>query len=135
MITHYREDILRQALEALTKAVPGIKATVIVNVDGLVVASYPPSPEDVHNPTSDHSVAATSALILGLAERTLERLAQGGLDRVMIEGDHGAIGVYPCTEDAALAVLIAKDAKLGLALMAARNTANQIKAILNSNRP
>lgn len=134
MITKYREDILRQALEALTKAVPGISATVIVNVDGLVVASYPPSPEDVHNPTSDHSVAATSALILGLAERTLERLAQGTLDRVMVEGAHGTIGVYPCTPDAALAVLIAKDAKLGLALTAARRTANEIKAILNANR-
>lgn len=134
MITKYREDILRQALEALTKSVPGISATVIVNVDGLVVASYPPSPEDVHNPTSDHSVAATSALILGLAERTLERLAQGALDRVMVEGAHGTIGVYPCTQDAALAVLIAKDAKLGLALTAARRTANEIKAILNANR-
>jgi len=134
MITKYREDILRQALEALTKSVPGISATVIVNVDGLVVASYPPSPEDVHNPTSDHSVAATSALILGLAERTLERLAQGALDRVMVEGAHGTIGVYPCTQDAALAVLIDKDAKLGLALTAARRTANEIKAILNANR-
>jgi predicted regulator of Ras-like GTPase activity (Roadblock/LC7/MglB family) len=134
MITKYREDILRQALEALMKSVPGISATVIVNVDGLVVASYPPSPEDVHNPTSDHSVAATSALILGLAERTLERLAQGALDRVMVEGAHGTIGVYPCTQDAALAVLIDKDAKLGLALTAARRTANEIKAILNANR-
>ena len=134
MITKYREDILRQALEALTKAAPDISATVIVNVDGLVVASYPPSPEDVHNPNSDQSVAATSALILGLAERTLERLAQGALDRVMIEGAHGAIGVYPCTPDAALAVLITKDAKLGLALMAARRTANEIKTILNANR-
>ena len=132
MFTQYREDTLRQALENLIHNAPDVHAAVIVNVDGLVVTSYPPMPEDVKNPVGDQSVAATSALILGLAEKTLERLAQGALDRVLIEGEQGAIGVYPCTADAALAVLITKNARLALALTAARRTAAEIQSILNT---
>jgi len=130
MVTQYREDTLRETLQDLSKMMPDIRAAVIVNVDGLVVASYPSHSGDVHDPTGDQSVAATTALIMGLAERTLERLAQGALERVMIEGASGTIGVYPCTDDAALAVLISKDAKLGLALSAARRAATEIKSIL-----
>jgi predicted regulator of Ras-like GTPase activity (Roadblock/LC7/MglB family) len=131
MTTQYREDTLTQTLENLTHNMSGIRAAVIVNVDGLVVAAYPPVSDDFNDPQGGHSVAATTALITGLAERTLQRLAQGNLDRVMIEGEHGAIGVYPCTEDATLAVLIDKQAKLGLALTLARKTATKIRSILD----
>ncbi|HKZ68806.1 MAG TPA: roadblock/LC7 domain-containing protein [Anaerolineales bacterium] len=131
MVTQYREDTLRLSLKSLSEMMSDIRAAVIVNVDGLVVAAYPPhSDDDVHNPTGDQSVAATTALIMGLAERTLARLAQGELERIMIEGTQGTIGVFPCTGDAVLAVLINKDAKLGLALTATRRTANEIKTIL-----
>jgi hypothetical protein len=101
-----------------------------VNVDGLVVASYPARTDDLQDPQSDESVAATTALIMNLAKQTLERLAQGDLERVMLEGTQGTIGVYPCTHDAVLAVLIRKQAKLGLALTAAGRAASLIKSIL-----
>jgi predicted regulator of Ras-like GTPase activity (Roadblock/LC7/MglB family) len=131
MVTQYREDTLRLTLKSLTETMPDILAAVIVNVDGLVVASYPQSLDDVHDPTSEQSVAATTAIIMGLAERTLTRLAQGALERVLIEGEHGSIGVFPCTHDAVLAVLVRKQSKLGLALMAAKRTAGEIKAVLD----
>jgi len=131
MIAQYREDTLRSALQSLAETMPDVRAAVIVNVDGLVVASFPANADDVHDPTGEHSVAATTALIMGLAERTLERLAQGSLERVMIEGAEGTIGVYPCTDDATLAVLISKGAKLGLALTVARRTAQEIRAVLS----
>lgn len=131
MVAQYREETLRQALQDLAHMMPDIRAAVVVNVDGLVIASYPPRTDDVHDPQSDQSVAATTALIMGLAERTLDRLAQGELERIMIEGAQGAIGVYPCTHDAVLAVLIHKKAKLGLALTAAGRAAHDIQAILN----
>lgn len=132
MTAQYKEDALKQILETLLSSASGIRAAVIVNVDGLVVASFPTS-DDFNNPTGDHSVAATSSIITGLAERTLKRLALGGLDRVMIEGQAGTIGLFPCTEDASLAVLIAKNAKLGISLAAAQKSANQIRTILNPN--
>ena len=130
MSTQYREDTLTKTLENLTRTHVGIRAAVVVNVDGLVVASYPPAADDFNDPQGGHSVAATTSLITGLAERTLHRLAQGSLDRVMIEGEHGTIGVYPFTPDAALAVLIEKSAKLGLALTMARKAATKVRTIL-----
>lgn len=132
MVAQYREDTLRQTLQSLAEMMPGIRAAVIVNVDGLVIASHPHRSDDVHDPQSDQSVAATTALIMGLAERTLERLAQGVLERIMIEGTQGTIGVYPCTHDAVLAVLIDKPAKLGLALTAAGRAADTIRSILQN---
>lgn len=131
MVTQYREDTLRLTLRSLTETMPDVQAAVIVNVDGLVVASYPQTLDDVNDPTGDQSVAATTAIIMGLAERTLGRLAQGKLERVLIEGELGSIGVLPCTHDAVLAVLVRKAGKLGLALTAARRTADEIKSILN----
>jgi predicted regulator of Ras-like GTPase activity (Roadblock/LC7/MglB family) len=131
MVTQYREDTLRLTLRSLTETMSDVQAAVIVNVDGLVVASYPQTLDDVNDPTGDQSVAATTAIIMGLAERTLGRLAQGKLERVLIEGELGSIGVLPCTHDAVLAVLVRKAGKLGLALTAARRTADEIKSILN----
>jgi uncharacterized protein len=129
-VTKYREETLQQTLQGLTKMAPDIHAAILVNVDGLVIASYPTRPDDMLDPQSDQSVAATTALIMNLAQKTLERLAQGDLERVMLEGTQGTIGVYPCTHDSVLAVLIRKQAKLGLALTAAARAANDIKSIL-----
>lgn len=130
MVAKYREETLRQTLQGLSEMTPDIHAAIIVNVDGLVVASYPARTDDLQDPQSDESVAATTALIMNLAQQTLERLAQGDLERVMLEGTQGTIGVYPCTHDAVLAVLIRKQAKLGLALTAAGRAASLIKSIL-----
>lgn len=130
MVAKYREETLRQTLQGLSEMTPDIHAAIIVNVDGLVIASYPARTDDLQDPQSDESVAATTALIMNLAQRTLERLAQGELERVMLEGTQGTIAVYPCTHDAVLAVLIHKQAKLGLALTAAARAATHIKAIL-----
>lgn len=126
----YREETLRDTLQSLTEMSPDIQAAIIVNDDGLVIASYPAGHDDLQDPQSDQSVAATTALIMNLAERTLQRLAQGDLERIMLEGTQGTISVVPCTHDAVLAVLIRKQAKLGLALTAAGRAANTIKAVL-----
>ena len=57
---------------------------------------------------------------------------QGALERVLMEGENGTVGVFPATQDAALAVLITKDAKLGLTMQAARRATDQVRAILGS---
>jgi predicted regulator of Ras-like GTPase activity (Roadblock/LC7/MglB family) len=131
MSGEYREETLRQALQNLADLMPEIRSAVVVNVDGLVIAAYPARGDDVHDPQSDQSVAATTALIMGLAERTLERLAQGSLERILVEGAQGAVGVYPCTRDAVLAVLIDKKAKMGRALTATARAAHNIQTILD----
>lgn len=131
MAHQYRDEQLESALKQLHVAVEGVKASVIVNVDGLLVASFPPGDEENphENPTSSPQVAAMSATLIGLAERTLGRLAQGDLERLLMEAEEGVMVVYPAGR-ASLAVLVEKDAKIAHVLYAARRAATDVKKIL-----
>jgi predicted regulator of Ras-like GTPase activity (Roadblock/LC7/MglB family) len=131
MVREYRSEILERTLRTLHAAVPGIIASVIVNIDGLLVSAYPPGNDDnyVENPTSSPQVAAMAATLIGLAERTLGRLAQGELERLLMEGEEGVMVVYPAGR-AALAVLVAKDTKMGNVLYAAARARDDVIKIL-----
>ncbi|MCL4252622.1 MAG: roadblock/LC7 domain-containing protein [Anaerolineae bacterium] len=133
MSQQYRSDALEEKLKMLHTFVEGVKATVIVNVDGLLVAAYPTGDEENphENPTSSPQVAAMSATLIGLAERTLKRLAQGELERLLMEGESGVMVVYPAGR-ASLAVLVDKDARIARVLVAAKKAAAEIEEILGA---
>jgi predicted regulator of Ras-like GTPase activity (Roadblock/LC7/MglB family) len=133
MPIEYRSEALLRSLAALHRDAPDIHGSAIITHDGLVIASYPPGWDaDIHDPTGGENVAAMAAVVVGLAERTMTRLDQGGLERVVMEGERGTVGIFPATPDSALALLIAKEARLGLVLHAARQTAGQIRTILDN---
>jgi predicted regulator of Ras-like GTPase activity (Roadblock/LC7/MglB family) len=131
MAQQYRSEILERTLKTLHIAVDGVKAAVIVNTDGLLVAAYPPGNDEnpYENPTSSPQVAAMSATLIGLAERTLGRLAQGELERLLMEGESGVMVVYPAGR-ASLAVLAEKGARLSHVLFAAKKAAAEVADIL-----
>ncbi len=133
MSQQYRSDALEEKLKMLHTFVEGVKATVIVNIDGLLVAAYPPGDEENphENPTSSPQVAAMSATLIGLAERTLKRLAQGELERLLMEGENGVMVVYPAGR-ASLAVLVDKHARIARVLVATKKAAAEIEEILGS---
>ena len=58
MTQQTREERLEYTLKILHSTIEGIKATVIVNIDGLLVAAYPPGDEENphENPTSSPSM-------------------------------------------------------------------------------
>ena len=129
----YRDEELEEKLRTLHTSGEGVVATVIVNVDGLLVAAYPLGDEEdpYDNPTSSPQVAAMSATLIGLAERTLKRLAQGELQRLLMEGEDGVMVVYPAGR-ASLAVLVEKEARIAWVLTAAKKAAGEIVDILGS---
>ncbi len=131
MTQQYRSDALENRLKLLHSMTEGITATVVVNVDGLLVAAYPAGDEENphENPTSSPQVAAMSATLIGLAERTLRRLEQGEFKRLMMEGENGVMVVYPSGR-ASLAVLVENDAELARVLFAAKKAAADIAEIL-----
>jgi uncharacterized protein len=132
MAQETRSETLERTLKTLHIAVDGVKASVIVNIDGLLVAAFPPGDEENphQNPTSSPQVAAMSATLIGLAERTLGRLAQGEMERLLIEGEEGVMVVYPAGR-ASLAVLAEKGARLSHILFAAKKAAAEVEQILN----
>jgi predicted regulator of Ras-like GTPase activity (Roadblock/LC7/MglB family) len=131
----YRVDILEDRLRQLAERTPGIQGTVIVSIEGFVVAAYPPAEHgdyhSAHHPTSTPQVAAMAATLIALGEQTLTRLAQGKVERLMIEGEDGAMIVYPINRNAALAAMIDKKAKIGLTLMAVSRTAAALADVLS----
>jgi len=75
--------------------------------------------------------------IFGLMQedrKTLESKLKGELERVLMEGEKGSVAVFPITDDSALALLIEKDAKMGLTLHAARKAAQELRAILKKEK-
>ncbi len=127
----FRQELIDETLRRLHIAVEGIKASVVVNRDGLLVASYPPGDDSdpLANPTSSPQVAAMAATLIGLAERTLGRLEQGELERLLMEGEEGVMVVYPAGR-ATLAVLVDKEQKLGPVLYAASRTSKDVADVL-----
>jgi len=135
MPIEYRSDALHRSLAALHRDAPGILGSAVITPDGLVIAAYPPGwDNDIHDPTGGENVAAMAAVIAGMAERTMTRLAQGELERVLMEGERGTVGVFPVTIDSAIAILIDKDAKLGLTLHAVRKATEDISSILKKSK-
>lgn len=117
-----RAEQINEILRKLHAAVKGTKSSVVVNPDGLLVASFPASDED-------DRVAAMSATLIGLAERTLRRLEQGELSRLLIEAEMGMMVVYPAGR-ATLAVLVDRDQDMRPVLYAAARTSKDIADIL-----
>lgn len=133
--TEFRSEKLENTLRTLHLAVQGIKASVIVNIDGLLVSAYPSTDDDPdyhRNPTSSPQVAAMAATLVGLADRTLKRLQQGQMKRLFMEADEGSMIIYPAG-GALLAVLVDNETHLGMVIYAARRATDEIREILGFN--
>ncbi len=135
MAVIYRTELLETALKKLVSQVEHARGAVIVSIEGFVVAAYTHTPEtNGHNePANSPQVAAMAATLLALSERTLARLAQGDLNRFLLEGEHGAMLVVPASQRAAVALMVDKRAKMGLSLYALRHAAVEVRDILEGN--
>ncbi len=127
-----RVTALEAALRRLGMIVDGVTASVVVSEDGLALAAYPNSEDGSGREgivISTAQVAAVSATLAALAERSLDRLAQGELGRLLLEGEAGALLSCPAG-DVTLALLVEKEASMGHVLFAAQKAAAEIEAIL-----
>jgi predicted regulator of Ras-like GTPase activity (Roadblock/LC7/MglB family) len=113
-------DLLKD-LEATT---PDIEASAVVSVDGLMIASA--LPQDVE----EDRVAAMSAAMPSLGERTASELARGGLSEVYVKGKDGYVVLMTSGENAVLTALARKDAKLGLIFLDMKRTAEEVAGLV-----
>lgn len=131
----YKTDLLEEALKELCRKLEGVQGAVIVSVEGFVVAAYAPRESEMHEegPTSSPQVAAMAATLIALGERTLARLAQGDMIRLLIEGNDGGMIVVPANDRASVAVMVDREAKMGLVLYALQQSAKSISEILEGS--
>lgn len=134
MPREYREERLQRTLrEEIHDQIKGVVESVIVTNDGLVVAAFPApvSTDEAHNePGGSHWVAALAAEIIAQSQRAFGRLAQGQVSRILVDGESGSMIVVPAGSDAALAVMVDKSAKLGIAMFQISRAAEHVGAIL-----
>ena len=111
---------LTSLLKDLEGTTPDIEASAVVSVDGLMIASA--LPQDVE----EDRVAAMSAAMLSLGERTAKELARGDLSEVYVRGQNGYVLLMSAGENAVLTALARKDAKLGLVFLDMKRTAEDV---------
>lgn len=113
-------ETLTDLLKDLEATTPDIEASAVVSVDGLMIASA--LPRDVE----EDRVAAMSAAMLSLGERTATELTRGNLSEVYVKGEHGYVLLMAAGEEAVLTALARKDAKLGLVFLDMKRTAGEV---------
>jgi predicted regulator of Ras-like GTPase activity (Roadblock/LC7/MglB family) len=130
----YRIDQIEEALRALHREVSGLQASVVVSLEGFVVAAHVPDGNGRRRPTGaadSPQVAAMAASLIALSDRVLAQLKRGAISRILIDGTEGGMIVVPAGRDAALTAMINSDAKLGLVMLALRRSAAQVSHILS----
>ncbi len=119
-----RVEELTDLLKDLEATTPDIEASAVVSVDGLMIASA--LPQDVEG----DRVAAMSAAMLSLGERTATELARGGLSEVYVKGENGYVVLMASGENAVLTALARKDAKLGLVFLDMKRKAEEVARVV-----
>ncbi len=119
-----RTESMTVVLKDLEAGTPDIEASAIVSVDGLIMASA--LPQDVE----EDRVAAMSAAMLSLGERTAQELNRGKLDQVFIRGEAGYVLLMNAGEDAVLTTLVRKDAKLGLIFLDMKRAVEELAKLV-----
>jgi len=101
----------------------GIKGSMIVGKDGLVIASQLPSGVD------SELIGAMASAAFSSAERTAAEINQGTLEQMMIEGSYGKT-IMVDAGDGILAVLTDPKVNLGLIRIHLKRSAEKIKSAL-----
>jgi predicted regulator of Ras-like GTPase activity (Roadblock/LC7/MglB family) len=101
----------------------GIKGSMVVGKDGLVIASQLPSGVD------SELIGAMASAAFGSAERTASEINQGALNQMMIEGAYGKT-IMMDAGDGILAVLTDSNVNLGLVRIQIKRSSDKIRSAL-----
>lgn len=122
--TKDNKQLLREILDELTVRSPDILSALVVSDDGLNVASGIPHDDD-------DTVALVASDLIDMAQEFSNRLEQGKLNRILLEGEYRTTVVVNAGAHTVLAVLVPADAKLGLVTLSMRHAADMIAAIFD----
>jgi predicted regulator of Ras-like GTPase activity (Roadblock/LC7/MglB family) len=113
---------LKDILDELVLRNPNIVRSLVVSDDGLNVASGIPHHDD-------DDIALVASNLIDMAKDFNQRLEQGRLKRILLEGEQRTTVVISAGQRTVLVVSVTADEKLGLIMLAMRHAADQIAAI------
>ena len=121
-------DTIQRSLEALLKeivrGVPGVKAVAIVSIEGMPVVSA--LPENM----AEEKVAATTSMLLSLAERAINEMNVGDLEQLNIQGSISNLTVLTAGQKNVLTILTEKSANLGYVYMSCEKICEKIDQLI-----
>ena len=115
-----RAGRLAAALDEFIHSSPDVEAAAVVSFDGLPMASA--LPDDLE----EDRVGAMSAALLSLGEQAAIGLGRGQLNQVFVEGEHGFVFLMSARDQAVLAAVARRTAKIGFMLFEMRRAADRI---------
>ncbi len=121
-----RAERLAAALDDFVRCSPDLEAAAVVSFDGLPMASA--LPEDLE----EDRVGAMSAALLSLGEQAAIGLGRGALNQVFVEAEHGFVFLMSARDQAVLAAIASRTAKIGFMLFEMRRTAERIGRALEA---
>lgn len=119
-----RSEMLNSILSDLNGSSTEIEASAVISTDGLIMASLLQAGMD------EDRVAAMSAALLSLGDRTAEELNRGALEQVLIKGDNGYILMTHAGDESVLTVLAKPKARLGLIFLDVKRAAENITKLI-----
>jgi uncharacterized protein len=115
-----RAERLAAALDDFIRSSPDVEAAAVVSFDGLPMASA--LPDDLE----EDRVGAMSAALLSLGEQAALGLGRGQLNQVFVEGEHGFVFLMSARDQAVVAAIASRTAKIGFMLFEMRRAADRI---------
>ena len=119
-----RAGRLAAALDDFIRSSPDVEAAAIVSFDGLPMATALPDGWE------EDRVGAMSAALLSLGEQAALGLGRGQLNQVFVEGEHGFVFLMSAEDQAVLAAVASRDAKIGFMLYEMRRAAQRVGNVL-----
>ena len=116
-----RSARLHRSLEDLIKQTPDIRGALIVSNDGFLVASVIDDAE---------TIGPIAANLFDLAEKAVQRLEQGSVQRVLVDSTEGTIATVPAGPHAVLVTVVNKQAKLGVVMELMVRWAHQVAELV-----
>jgi uncharacterized protein len=129
MVEHHqnRAERLVAALDDFIRSSPDVEAAAVVSFDGLPMASA--LPDDLE----EDRLGAMSAALLSLGEQATLGLGRGQLNQVFVEGEHGFVFLMSAKDQAVLAAVARRSAKIGFMLFEMRRAAERIGRLLGAD--
>ncbi len=119
-----KAERLATALNDFIRSSPDVEAAAVVSFDGLAMASALPPGMD------EDRLGAMSAALLSLGEQAAAGLGRGDMRQLFVEGEHGFVFLMSAKEQAVLAAVTDRAAKIGFMLFEMRRAAEVIGALL-----
>ncbi len=119
-----RGSKITDALRVLRASTPEVVGAVVVNMEGFVVASLLPADVD------EELIAGMAASLLGVGERISADLMGSNMEQIYTRSPKGYIVLQAITNEAALVLLVTREAKLGLVFLEVKRVSAELARVV-----